>query len=226
MIGLVTMICWELGTVEAILISILAGFSVDYTVHFTHVYSAHTSGDRSQRVLATLSEMGNPVLSGACTSIIASIPLMACEMAFFFKFGFFMCFTIFFSWLYANFGFLSLMATIGPEDVAREGEGTSREQGEEEHEMQRATNESVGGDMARTTEHDLERDLRIQGSNPELQGAEHRPRGTDVTSHMDHNFDISPICIHDDLGDLGLSNLGPVIVPLPQYSGLTPRSIE
>jgi len=46
-IGLVTMRGWELGTVEAILISFLAGFSVDYTVHFAHCYSASTSGDRS-----------------------------------------------------------------------------------------------------------------------------------------------------------------------------------
>ena len=45
-VGLVTMRGWELGTVEAILISILAGFSVDYTVHFAHCYAASTSGRR------------------------------------------------------------------------------------------------------------------------------------------------------------------------------------
>ena len=49
-IGLVTMRGWELGTVEAILISILAGFSVDYTVHLAHCYSASTSGDRCTHV--------------------------------------------------------------------------------------------------------------------------------------------------------------------------------
>ena len=35
-IGLVT--SWELGSIEAILISILAGFSVDYVVHLAHAY--------------------------------------------------------------------------------------------------------------------------------------------------------------------------------------------
>jgi hypothetical protein len=52
-IGLVTMMGWELGAVEAILISILAGFSVDYTVHLAHVYATDTSGARGERVTAT-----------------------------------------------------------------------------------------------------------------------------------------------------------------------------
>ena len=44
-IGLVTMAGWYLGSIEAILISILAGFSVDYVVHLTHAYS-HNYGSR------------------------------------------------------------------------------------------------------------------------------------------------------------------------------------
>ena len=59
--------------------------------------------------------MGNPVLNGACTSFGAAIPLMACELVFFTKFGIFMGFTILFSWLYANFCFMSIMAAVGPE---------------------------------------------------------------------------------------------------------------
>merc|ERR1719199_523947 len=38
-IGFTTMIGWKLGAIEAILISILAGFSVDYVVHLGHAYS-------------------------------------------------------------------------------------------------------------------------------------------------------------------------------------------
>ena len=38
-IGFTTMLGWELGTFEAVLISILAGFSVDYVVHLAHAYS-------------------------------------------------------------------------------------------------------------------------------------------------------------------------------------------
>ena len=51
-IGMMTMINGEesLGTTFAILISILAGFSVDYTVHLAHAF-AHSHGTREQRVI-------------------------------------------------------------------------------------------------------------------------------------------------------------------------------
>ena len=97
-IGLTTMVGWKLGTVEAILISILAGFSVDYVVHLAHAYS-HNYGTREERIVETFSEMGSPVFSGMCTSVLASLPLFACNLQFFAKFGTFLCLTIAFSWV-------------------------------------------------------------------------------------------------------------------------------
>ena len=99
-IGLTTMVGWTLGTVEAILISILAGFSVDYVVHLAHAYS-HSYGTVDERIVATFSEMGSPVFSGMCTSVLASLPLFACNLQFFSKFGTFLCLTIVFSWVRA-----------------------------------------------------------------------------------------------------------------------------
>jgi len=49
------------------------------------------------------------------TSVLASLPLFACQLQFFAKFGTFLCFTILFSWLFANFGFMSVLVTIGGE---------------------------------------------------------------------------------------------------------------
>lgn len=43
----------------------------------------------------------------------ASLPLFACNLQFFAKFGTFLCLTILFSWLFANFGFMGILATIG-----------------------------------------------------------------------------------------------------------------
>jgi len=71
-IGLVVMAGWELGSIEAILISILAGFSVDYVVHLAHAYS-HNYGSSEDRLKDTFSEMGSPVFSGMCTSILVSL---------------------------------------------------------------------------------------------------------------------------------------------------------
>ena len=43
----------------------------------------------------------------------ASLPLFVCTLQFFAKFGTFLCLTIVFSWIFANFGFMSILATIG-----------------------------------------------------------------------------------------------------------------
>ena len=72
-IGFCTMVGWELGSIEAILITILAGFAVDYVVHLAHAYS-HNYGSREERLINTFSEMGSPVFSGMATSILVSYP--------------------------------------------------------------------------------------------------------------------------------------------------------
>mmetsp|Transcript_15449 Transcript_15449/g.51850 ORF Transcript_15449/g.51850 Transcript_15449/m.51850 type:complete len:288 (-) Transcript_15449:135-998(-) len=123
-IGLTTMMGWQLGTIQAILFSILAGFSVDYVVHLAHSY-ATCSGTREERIRKAFAEMGSPVLSGMLTSVLASIPLFLCQVVFFSVFGTFLCFTILFSWIFANFGFMSIMATIGPQTTDKKEESTT-----------------------------------------------------------------------------------------------------
>lgn len=108
-IGSTTMMGWTLGTNEAILISILAGFSVDYVVHLAHAY-VHASGSIESRVQEAFGNMGISVFSGMLTSVVASIPLFLCTITFFAKFGTFLCFTILFSWIFANFFFMSMIA--------------------------------------------------------------------------------------------------------------------
>ncbi len=108
-IGTTTMMGWTLGTNEAILISILAGFSVDYVVHLSHAH-VHAKGSTEERLKEAFGDMGISVFSGMLTSVVASIPLFMCTVTFFAKFGTFLCFTILFSWIFANFGFMSMIA--------------------------------------------------------------------------------------------------------------------
>jgi len=110
-IGSVTMLGWTLGTIEAILISILAGFSVDYVIHLAHAYVT-AEGDTGERVEEAFADMGTSVFSGMLTSVVASIPLFFCTLTFFAKFGTFLCLTIALSWVFANFGFMTLLATF------------------------------------------------------------------------------------------------------------------
>lgn len=110
-VGSVTMLGWTLGVIEAILISILAGFSVDYVIHLAHAY-VEAEGDTETRVVEAFGDMGISVFSGMLTSVVASIPLFFCTLVFFAKFGTFLCLTITLSWVFANFGFMSLLATF------------------------------------------------------------------------------------------------------------------
>merc|ERR1711907_897621 len=103
---------WELGTIESICLTILAGFSVDYVVHLVHA----VKGQRAEKVRSALDEIGVSVLAGMLTSASAAIALMFCQLQFFHKFGVFLILTVLLSWLWANMGFLAAMAAFGPDD--------------------------------------------------------------------------------------------------------------
>mmetsp|Transcript_31945 Transcript_31945/g.77489 ORF Transcript_31945/g.77489 Transcript_31945/m.77489 type:complete len:119 (+) Transcript_31945:3835-4191(+) len=105
------MMGWSLGSIESILIGITAGFSVDYVVHLAHAYEI-AEGDTYARVEEAFADLGISVFNGMVTSVAASIPLFFCQLQFFAKFGTFLCLTIAFSWLFANFVFMSVLATL------------------------------------------------------------------------------------------------------------------
>ncbi|CAB9521609.1 dispatched homolog 1 [Seminavis robusta] len=109
--GTMVMLGWDLGSIESILIGIIAGFSVDYVVHLAHAYEI-ASGDTYERLTEAFGDMGISVLNGMVTSVAASIPLFFCQLQFFAKFGTFLCLTIAFSWIFANFVFMSVLAQL------------------------------------------------------------------------------------------------------------------
>jgi len=110
-IGTMVMLGWQLGSIESILIGIVAGFSVDYVVHLAHAYET-ANGSTEERIVEAFGDMGISVLNGMITSVAASIPLFFCQLQFFAKFGTFLCLTIAFSWIFANFGFMSILAQL------------------------------------------------------------------------------------------------------------------
>ncbi|CAJ1934675.1 unnamed protein product [Cylindrotheca closterium] len=109
-VGVMVMLGWELGTIESILVGILSGFSIDYIVHLAHEYEC-SEGDPNKRIAETFGALGTSLFNGALTSMVASLPLIIfCELQFFKKFGIFFLLTISFSWLFANFAFMTLLA--------------------------------------------------------------------------------------------------------------------
>merc|ERR1711918_336667 len=57
-LGSMVALGWELGTIESICLTILAGFSVDYVVHLAHAYVNAEKSERSERVRSALDEIG------------------------------------------------------------------------------------------------------------------------------------------------------------------------
>ncbi|CAJ1966509.1 unnamed protein product [Cylindrotheca closterium] len=110
-VGTMVMLGWSLGSIESILIGIIAGFSVDYVVHLAHAYEI-AEGDTYERVEEAFADLGISVFNGMVTSVAASIPLFFCSLQFFAKFGTFLCLTIAFSWIFANFVFMSILAQL------------------------------------------------------------------------------------------------------------------
>jgi len=115
-LGSMVALGWELGTIESICLTILAGFSVDYVVHLAHAFVHADKKDRSDKVQTALDVIGISVFFGMFTSASAAFALIACQIQFFHKFGVFLLMTVSMSWVWANLGFMASMAVFGPDD--------------------------------------------------------------------------------------------------------------
>merc|ERR1711904_754343 len=114
-LGAMVALGWELGTIESICLTILAGFSVDYVVHLAHSFVQAEKKDRLDKVRSALDEIGVSVLGGMLTSASAAVALMICQLQFFHKFGVFLMLTVSISWIWANVAFMASMALFGPD---------------------------------------------------------------------------------------------------------------
>jgi hypothetical protein len=113
-LGSMVALGWELGTIESICLTILAGFSVDYVVHLAHAYVNAEKTERADRVRSALDEIGVSVFAGMVTSASAAVALMLCQLQFFYKFGVFLMLTVSISWIWANVAFMATMSLCGP----------------------------------------------------------------------------------------------------------------
>ena len=109
------MIGWKLGPLVSLNLTLIVGLAVDYVVHLAEGYMQSHNTKRSDKVRYALSHVGVSVLSGACSTLGASIFMLAAKVLFFVQFGIFIFATIGFSILYSIFLFPTVMALIGPE---------------------------------------------------------------------------------------------------------------
>ena len=91
---------------ESIILSLVVGLSIDYTVHLAEAYSRSDEKLRKRRLHDTLQTVGVSVFSGFLTSMGSAICLVPCQLVPLSRFGILMCTVIGLSFLYAMLFFL------------------------------------------------------------------------------------------------------------------------
>ncbi|ELU03862.1 hypothetical protein CAPTEDRAFT_209557 [Capitella teleta] len=115
-VGMIPLAGWKLGLLESLNLVLVVGLSVDYVVHLAEGYSRSKYTDRLGRVQHMLEEVGISVISGACTTLGASLFLLFAKILFFTEFGVFLFSTIGLSILFALMFFCTILGIIGPEN--------------------------------------------------------------------------------------------------------------
>merc|ERR1712118_107816 len=106
---------WKLGVLEALVLVMVIGLSVDYVVHLADAYLEAPAEDRLERTKFMLVRMGLAVVNGGITTIGAAGFMCACYITFFQKFGIVILATVFQSLVHALFFFSAMMALFGPQ---------------------------------------------------------------------------------------------------------------
>merc|ERR1719217_1866755 len=109
---------WRLGVLEALVLVMVIGLSVDYVVHMADAYLEAPAEDRLERTRFMLVRMGLAVVNGGVTTIGAAGFMCACYITFFQKFGIVILATVFQSLVHALFFFSAMMALFGPEGTS------------------------------------------------------------------------------------------------------------
>ena len=95
--------------------TILVGLCMNYTAHVARGYTTSKKSDRLGRTKDMLTEMGQPIVSGAITTIGASVFMIPAQIHFNCEFGILMVSTTAVSFLFSLGFFAAVMGIIGPE---------------------------------------------------------------------------------------------------------------
>jgi predicted RND superfamily exporter protein len=120
-VGFICVMGWTLGIIEAIVLIVIVGISVDYSVHIAHSYNHATeSADlveaqiREEKCLQAVGSLGISLLSGLATSMGAAIFLWFCQVSFFRKFGQFLIMTLAISFSVTFCYLIPVLLCVGP----------------------------------------------------------------------------------------------------------------
>ncbi len=106
---------WELNIVEATIITLAVGLSVDFTIHYGVAFKLSPSSDRNQRTRYSLKTMAAAITMAALSTFIAGALVLPAVVLVYYQFGVFLMLVVSVSWSHGTFFFQSLCITIGPQ---------------------------------------------------------------------------------------------------------------
>eukprot|EP00659_Diplonema_papillatum_P014784 gene14784-22631_t len=115
-IGSTVLMGWDLGILESVGFVMVPGLSVDFVAHLADSYVESRRVDRIGRVQDMLARTGISIISGAFSTLGATMFLFFPQIVFFRKFGIMIFMTIGYSLLWSLFFFSAIVSTpLGPE---------------------------------------------------------------------------------------------------------------
>ncbi|XP_059474250.1 protein dispatched [Neocloeon triangulifer] len=103
---------WRLNVLESLAVTMAAGLSVDFVLHYAIKYNGHL--DREQRIKHLIVKNLTPICVASITTIITGLMLLTSEVLAFNQIGIFIIDLTVHSFCISNFGFLSLLYRFGP----------------------------------------------------------------------------------------------------------------
>eukprot|EP01062_Namystynia_karyoxenos_P059613 TRINITY_DN51049_c0_g1_i1.p1 TRINITY_DN51049_c0_g1~~TRINITY_DN51049_c0_g1_i1.p1 ORF type:complete len:1177 (+),score=340.80 TRINITY_DN51049_c0_g1_i1:105-3533(+) len=126
-IGCTVIMGWKLGILESVSFVMVPGMSVDFVAHMAEGYLESHSAARGDRVRDMFGNVGISVVSGAFSTLGATLFLFLPTVVFFNKFGTMIFLTIGLSLLWSLLFFPALLSTpLGPEGTFGDWHGPAR----------------------------------------------------------------------------------------------------
>ena len=113
-VATIVLMGWELNILESIAVSMAAGLSVDFTIHYSVAYKLSKEVTPRLRVREGFHRVGFAVAVAALTTFLAGSAVMPSHIIAYTKLGIFLMLVMSFSWVYSTFFFQSLCCIIGP----------------------------------------------------------------------------------------------------------------
>jgi predicted RND superfamily exporter protein len=111
-LAILALLRWHLNVLESLVITMASGLSIDFILHYAIKYNAHL--ERELRIKYLIYKNLGPICIATLTTLLTGVILLSSDILAFNQIGIFMIILITNSFIFSNFGFLSLLYRFGP----------------------------------------------------------------------------------------------------------------